>query len=103
MVRMSLNGPRQKRRIEQLASSIVTRRNQSALAIALLAGGGGYLYIRNVQQQAADRRKKLRAALRSATAWTCTLHRHPWTSSDTHMSVHNGTNLTSKALPTGKT
>lgn len=65
---MSLTGPRQKRRIEQLASSIVTRRNQSALAIALLAGGGGYLYIRNVQQQAADRRKKLRAALRSAPA-----------------------------------
>jgi hypothetical protein len=73
---MSSAGPRQKRRIEQLASSIVTRRDQSALAVALLAGGGGYLYIRNVQQQAADRRKKLRAALRSATA-SCLVKCHP--------------------------
>lgn len=61
---MSSGVARKQRHIEQLASSIVTRRGQSALAIALLAGGCGYLYIRNVQQQAAARRKKLRAALR---------------------------------------
>lgn len=90
---MSLSGPRPKRRIEQLAGSIVTRRNQSALAIALLAGGGGYLYIRNAQQAAADRRKKLRAALRSAPGTHCLLERHSWTLSAAEMPMHVGTKL----------
>lgn len=50
-----------KRRVEQLASSLATRRGRSALAVALLAGGGGLLYIRHVEQQAAVRRQKRRA------------------------------------------
>lgn len=56
----------QKRRLEQIASSILVRRGQSVLAIAVLAGGSGYLYLQHLQQQAAARRRKLRAKLRCA-------------------------------------